>query len=169
VLNEQNTKPRRNTARPAAEDAFIEQMGVIMSADGLPRIGGRLLGLLLITDGDASLDDIARRLRVSKPSISTNARLLEQRGVIEKVSRAADRRDYYRIADDVFTRTMQQKLLRIQRLQACIDTARAGLPQAPARVGARVDDFAAACVHVAGLTEEALRKLGTTGSARARR
>ena len=107
MLNKRKAKARAGAGQNlAAQDAFIEEMGLILSADGLPRIGGRLLALLLITEADISLDDLARRLRVSKPSISTNARLLEMRGVIEKVSRTADRRDYYRVADYVLERTM---------------------------------------------------------------
>ena len=134
-----------------------------MAADGLPRIGGRLLGLLLITDGDVSLDDIARRLRVSKPSVSNNARLLEQRGVIEKVTRVADRRDYYRIADDVIGRTMQQRLNRLQRLQSCIAGARAAMPSAPTSVAARLDAFASACTQLGDLTARALTRWRTAG------
>jgi DNA-binding transcriptional regulator GbsR (MarR family) len=159
VLNKRNTRARRNRAGAAgAEDAFIEQMGLIMAADGLPRIGGRLLALLLITEGDVSLDDIARRLRVSKPSVSTNARQLEQRGVIEKVSRTADRRDYYRIADHVLERTMQQRLAKLQRLQACVETARTSLV-ASTRINRRLDSFVSACAHLSEITADALARL----------
>lgn len=153
----------RSRARSKPEDAFIEQMGLIMAADGLPRIGGRLLGLLLITDGDVSLDDIASRLRVSKPSVSINARLLEQRGVIDKVTRVADRRDYYRIADDVIGRTLQQRVNRLQRLQSCIANARSSLKAAPPNVAARLDDFSAACTQLATLTAKALTRWRTAG------
>jgi DNA-binding transcriptional regulator GbsR (MarR family) len=159
VLNERNTRGRRKSAAAGGvEDAFIEQMGLIMAADGLPRIGGRLLALLLITEGDVSLDDIAKRLRVSKPSVSTNARLLEQRGVIEKVSRTADRRDYYRIADHVLERTMQQRLAKLQRLQACVETARTSLV-ASTRVNRRLDSFVSACAHLSEITAAALASL----------
>jgi predicted transcriptional regulator len=156
VLNEQNTKKARTRARDA-EDRFIEQMGLIMAADGLPRIGGRLLALLLITEGDASLDDLARRLRVSKPSVSTNARLLEQRGVIEKVGRSADRRDYYRVADDVIGNTMQQRLSKLQRLQSCVAGARTSFTSSPT-INKRLSTFAAACEHLSTLTASALAK-----------
>ena len=153
----------RKTSKHDAADAFIEQMGLIMAADGLPRIGGRLLGFLLITDGDVSLDDIARRLRVSKPSVSNNARLLEQRGVIEKVTRVADRRDYYRIADDVIGRTMQQRLNRLQRLQSCIAGARTSMTSIPSPVATRLDDFSAACAQLSTLTEKALNRWRSVG------
>jgi len=159
VINEPNTKSRaRKSSTEAAADAFIEQMGLIMAADGLPRIGGRIVALLLITDGDISLDDIATRLRVSKPSVSINARLLEEKGVIEKVSHAADRRDYYRITDDVIGRTMQQRLNRLHRLQACVAGARTSLVGAPPAVAERLDNFAAACTQLSELTAKTLEQ-----------
>ena len=133
-------------------------MGIIRAADGLPRIGGRLFALLMITEGDISLDELAERLKVSKPSISTNARLLEQRGVIEKVSRTADRRDYYRISDDLIGRTMQQRLVRLQRLQTCVASVRESF-EGSRMVNQRLDRFAGACAHVARITAEALETL----------
>jgi DNA-binding transcriptional regulator GbsR (MarR family) len=161
VLNERNTQRRRTRSGTLdAQNEFIEEMGLIMAADGLSRIGGRLLALLLITEGDASLDHLARRLRVSKPSISTNARLLEQRGVIEKVSRSADRRDYYRIADHVLERTMQQRLAKLQRLQSCVAGARNSLVTSAA-VTRRLESFATACAHLSDSTTEALARLNS--------
>ena len=56
---------------------FIERMGVALDSDGLPRIAGRIFGLLLVSEDARSLDDLAAELRVSKGSVSTNARLLE--------------------------------------------------------------------------------------------
>ena len=162
MLNEQNKGRASRSSGTAAQDAFIEQMGLIMSADGLPRIGGRLLALLLITEGDASLDDIAKRLKVSKPSISTNARMLEERGVIEKVSRTADRRDYYRIANHVLERTMQQRLAKLQRLQSCVSSARTSL-KASSTVNRRLDAFASACAHLSDITAAALSRLKPNG------
>jgi predicted transcriptional regulator len=156
VLNEQN-KAKKRARADKAEDRFIEQMGLIMAADGLPRIGGRLVALLLITEEEVSLDDIARRLRVSKPSVSTNARLLEHRGVIEKVSRTADRRDYYRIADDFFGNTMQQRLLKLQRLHACVAGARSSFTASPT-INRRLGTFASACEQLSTLTASALAK-----------
>ena len=57
-------------------------MGVALESDGLPRIAGRIFGLLLVSEDARSLDDLAAELRVSKGSVSTNARLLEQRGLV---------------------------------------------------------------------------------------
>lgn len=97
----------------ADEEQFIEAMGRHFEADGIPRIGGRLFGFLLLREESCSLDDLVDHLRVSKTSISTNARLLEQWGLIERVSRPGDRRDYYQAAPDQ-ARTLEIQLARVR-------------------------------------------------------
>ena len=55
---------------------FVGEMGLTFEADGFTRIGGRLFGHLLLADRPLSLDEIAAALRVSKASVSTDARRL---------------------------------------------------------------------------------------------
>ena len=58
---------------------------------------------LMIFDGKAySFGDLAIELQVSRGSVSTNARLLEQMGIIERVAKAGDRQDYFQLADDPY-------------------------------------------------------------------
>src|SRR5579875_3154605 len=80
---------------PASIERFIERLGLYFEEFGLPRIGGRLLGLLMVTEGPLSLDAIARRLLVSRASVSTNARLMLATALVERVGIPGDRRDYY--------------------------------------------------------------------------
>ena len=55
---------------------FIEKTGLTAQADGLPRIAGRVFGML-IYDGDVvSFGDLATKLQVSRASISTSIRIL---------------------------------------------------------------------------------------------
>ncbi len=70
----------------AAIQHFVERMGLMLEEDGMPRIAGRMFGYLLVHEGPFSLDELAERLQVSKASISTNARLLEQLGMLERIS-----------------------------------------------------------------------------------
>jgi DNA-binding transcriptional regulator GbsR (MarR family) len=79
---------------------FVERMALICEKEGMPRIGGRILGYLLATDATLSLDELAEVLQASKASVSTNARMLEQFGMIERVSALGDRRDFYRVRAD---------------------------------------------------------------------
>lgn len=79
---------------------FIEQFGLMSKEDGLPRIAGRIYGLLLLQEKPLCLDEMADLLQVSKASVSTNARRLERMGVVERTGKPGDRRDYYRASAD---------------------------------------------------------------------
>jgi DNA-binding transcriptional regulator GbsR (MarR family) len=135
---------------------FIERMGLALEADGLPRIAGRIFGLLLVSEDPRSLDDLAAELRVSKASVSTNARMLEQRGVLEQVSRPADRRDYYRVPRDLFSHTMAQRLARWRRFHEAIGDARASIPIQSREVLERLTEFEEAYSYMSQVITEAL-------------
>ena len=132
-----------------AAEEFIEIMGRHFEEEGTARIAGRLCGLLILTDEPASLDELADRLRVSKGSVSLNARLLENAGIAERVTHAGDRRDFYRIAPDMSTRFLERQIERIkvldgrmaaarERMEPLSDTVRQRLDRAVAFNGAAV-------------------------------
>jgi DNA-binding transcriptional regulator GbsR (MarR family) len=76
---------------------FIEDIGLFFEQMGLPRMAGRILGVLLISDPPAqSITDLAQKLKASKSSISIMARLLVEHGLVERVASPVPRRDYYR-------------------------------------------------------------------------
>lgn len=111
-------------------ERFIEGMGRHFEEEGVPRIAGRLLGALIVNPEPSSLDDLTEQLQVSKGSVSSNARLLEQWGVAERVNLPGDRRDYYRIADDVEVRVLEQKVERIRRLLERLREGQEAVPEA---------------------------------------
>lgn len=119
-------------------ERFIERMGILGESEGLSRIAGRIFGFLLLEVSAASLDDIAAGLGVSKASVSIDARRLEQLGYLERSSRPADRRDYYSISADVFTRSLEQRMTRFKEFRSLIEDARA-LPLRDAAVRKRLD------------------------------
>lgn len=138
--------------------SFVERMGLVHEADGLPRIAGRMFGLLLISEEPRSLDELACELKVSKGSVSTNARLLEQRGILERICRPADRRDYYRVPPDLFTHTMAQRLARWQRFHEVIGAARTTLPIQSREVRDRLKEYEAAYAFMSREIGEALAR-----------
>ncbi|HEU4451948.1 MAG TPA: hypothetical protein VFR81_02775, partial [Longimicrobium sp.] len=82
-------------------------------------------------------------------SVSLNARLLENAGIAERVTRAGDRRDFYRIAPDMSTRFLERQIERIkvldgrmaaarERMEPLSDTVRQRLDRAVAFNGAAV-------------------------------
>jgi len=65
---------------------FIEDISLYFEQMGLPRMAGRVLGVLLITDPpQQSLNDLCEVLQTSKSALSTTTRLLTETGLIERV------------------------------------------------------------------------------------
>jgi len=94
----------------ADTQAFVEQMGLMMDHAGGARTLGRLFGLLLAAQQPLSLGDMATFLQVSKASISTNARRCQQVGLVHRVSKPGDRRDYYEISPGSFSRMLDSRV-----------------------------------------------------------
>jgi DNA-binding transcriptional regulator GbsR (MarR family) len=107
---------------------FVEKIGLHMEAEGLPRSAGRIFGLLLLTDGAHSLDELAETLRVSKASVSVNARMLEQCGMLERTSEPGDRRDFYRMHPQAWTRMLEVARKRWDGLHALLLASHGSLP-----------------------------------------
>jgi DNA-binding transcriptional regulator GbsR (MarR family) len=79
---------------------FADEMGLLLNAQGFPRIAGRVLGWLLVCDPpEQSLTDLTEALDVSKASASTAARLLLHLGVAERALGPGARRDYIRMSE----------------------------------------------------------------------
>jgi DNA-binding transcriptional regulator GbsR (MarR family) len=90
---------------------FIEDIGLFFEQMGMPRMAGRILGVLLISDPPAqSITEIAQTLKASKSSISIMARLLVENGLIERVASPLPRRDYYRFKPGGWILYMRQWL-----------------------------------------------------------
>lgn len=76
-------------------DDFIEHMGLMAQAEGGPRIAGQILGYLIVEGEPRTLTQMTEALRISKASASTNARLLELKGSVRRVSPVGQRQDAY--------------------------------------------------------------------------
>ena len=82
---------------------FAEEVGIVFEQTGVPRMAGRILGWLLISDPPhQSTEQITNALMASKGSISTMTRLLIQIGLIERLSLPGVRRDYFRLRSDAW-------------------------------------------------------------------
>ena len=112
----------------SATAQFTDRMGVLFEAEGQPRIAGRLFGYLLVSEDPRSLDQLAETLHVSKASVSTNARMLADKGMLERLCRPGDRHDYYGVAPELFSRSMAERLKRWQRFAQAVGDARRMLP-----------------------------------------
>jgi len=137
-------------------DAFVERMARVTAMEGFPHIGGRIFGLLLVSDRDLCLDEIAAQLTASKGSISSDARRLEQRGLLECVRKPGDRRDYYRVADDLFASTMEMRLARWRAFHEAVHGGRPCLRGSTPTVRRRFDELEEAFTALTAAATQAL-------------
>ncbi len=117
---------------------LIERLGLEAERDGLPRIAGRILGFLMAAEEPASLEQIADALQVSRASVSTNCRLLEQIGAAEQVSLPGDRKDYYVLTssfpDRFFDFTRAQSLRKIEIAEEALRELHGNVEPARSRI-----------------------------------
>lgn len=97
---------------------FIQDFGEAYHNFGLPKLMGRIVGILLYVDEPVSLDDITQHLNVSKGPVSQMVRRLKEHNLIDRVWVPGDRKDFYRAAPDIFGNAFQNQMsLMTQNLQ----------------------------------------------------
>ncbi len=138
---------------------FIEQMGLSAQQDGLPRIAGRLVGHFIIHGGPLSLAQLAEALQVSRASISTNARLLTDLGILERIAKPGDRQDYYQLTRYPFTRLMEGYLRRMRAIEGIVTEAREAIPETAAPTHQRLQEMQRFYHEAITSTEDLLRRL----------
>jgi len=100
------------------EKHFIEDVGLLFEQGGHPRMAGRILGCLLISDQPyLSTTELAEILQASKGSLSTMTRFLLQMGLIERVGLPGQRRDYFRIKPGAWTQLVRQTTYELSALR----------------------------------------------------
>ena len=100
-----------NDERQLEEQRFVEEVGMVFEQTGLPRMAGRILDWLIISDPPhQSTDQLTQALMASRGSISTITRLLIQIGLIERLSLPGVRHDYFRLRSDASQRMIRRGL-----------------------------------------------------------
>lgn len=125
--------------------AFVEKIGLITQVDGLPRAAGRIFGLLVWEGAAISFGDLALRLDISRGSVSSGVRLLEERGLIRRTARPGDRHDWFEMVPDPFVALLDGAALRLGRYAADIAASLDDLPadaDPVSRIRAYVDFYA---------------------------
>jgi DNA-binding transcriptional regulator GbsR (MarR family) len=109
-------------------ERFVERLGLLWEVEGLPRIAGKIFGFLLVEGGELTLEELAEALQVSRGSVSTNTRLLEAQGSVERVTRPGDRRVYYRVGDEPYRASLERMIRRLRRTCDLISEVEDGFP-----------------------------------------
>lgn len=100
-----------NSKPSDAERRFFEEFGMAFETVGLTPMAGRIMGWLLICEPpQQSMDELAEALDASKGSISTSLQLLRRFGWVEPAAVPGERKNFYRLRSDVWTRTLEFEL-----------------------------------------------------------
>lgn len=84
------------------EDEFVELWNNMATLWGISPTMARIHGLLYITGAALSMDDIMARLGISRGNVSMNLSKLLEWGLVRRIHKRGDRREYYESLSDVW-------------------------------------------------------------------
>lgn len=86
-----------------AQDRFISTWGQMAGAWGISRTMAEIHALLYITGEALNSDDVIDRLQISRGNASMSLRALQEWGLIRRVHRRGDRKEYFECESDVWS------------------------------------------------------------------
>ncbi len=122
----------------AAKNLFIRRWGEMAASWGISRTMAEIHALLLLATEPLCTDDVMDHLAVSRGSASMNLRELVNWGLIERIHRRGDRKEYFQADKDVWQmfetivrerrrREIQPIVETIERCLTMIDEEKASL------------------------------------------
>jgi DNA-binding transcriptional regulator GbsR (MarR family) len=85
-----------------AQDEFIAAWGKMGSTWGISRTMAEIHALLYITGTPLNTDDVMERLAISRGNASMSLRALVEWGIVSRVHRRGDRKEYYEAEHDAW-------------------------------------------------------------------
>jgi DNA-binding transcriptional regulator GbsR (MarR family) len=96
------TETPRLLDRDQIRRKFVEHWGMMASSWGINSTMGELFALLYVSGEDWTADSLREWLQVSRGNVSMNLRELLSWGVVHKVHRPGERREFFRAEADVW-------------------------------------------------------------------
>lgn len=94
-----------------AKERYVEDFGLLFERIGGSRMVGRVLGLLSISEPqERSSEELAELLRASQSSISQATRTLEQIGLVQRLTKPGERRNYFRVRRGAWVEAIRQQV-----------------------------------------------------------
>ncbi|KAA2261757.1 winged helix-turn-helix transcriptional regulator [Solihabitans fulvus] len=100
-----------SVGRETRLSAWIERFAAHFAEEGIPLIGGRILGYLLVCDpSERTAAELSQELEASSGSISTNLKFLVNSGLVTKRTRRGRQAAQYRIDERRWVDMVQRRL-----------------------------------------------------------
>jgi len=80
---------------------FIQSWGTLGSAWGINKAMGQIHALLLISEEALSTEEIMEELKISRGNANMNIRGLIDWGIVKKISRPGERKEYFTAGKDI--------------------------------------------------------------------
>src|SRR4051812_33833158 len=127
------------------EDRFVDLWDTMAGFWGISPTMARIHGLLYITGAALSMDGIMARLAISRGNVSMNLSKLVEWGLVRRVHKRGDRRDYYESLSDVWEMfTLVAARRKRREIDPILNTLRACKEQlSPDALGAGAEEAAA--------------------------
>lgn len=91
--------------------AIVEKIGVLFEKNGFSPVGGRIIGLLLVSEPPhRTFDEFVEFLGASKSSVSNSINFLMEQGVIDYFTQPGDRKRYFTFVKDGWFIMIEKKL-----------------------------------------------------------
>ena len=94
--------PTPSASLDHARERFIALWGQMGSSWGIPRTMAQVHALLFISGEPMCTDDVMATLEISRGSASMTLRSLEEWGIVTRVHRRGDRKEYFTAEQDVW-------------------------------------------------------------------
>lgn len=107
---------------------FVESVARFFASYGVSRIGGRILGLLLVAPKPLSAAEISQILKVSRASVSTNMRFALQVGLAEEVTFLGDRLTYYAFPESGLEKALAAEVQAMSAMQRFVEQGLSAVP-----------------------------------------
>lgn len=122
---------------------FIEKVGLMAQGEGLPRTAGRMFGMFIFDNDTVSFGDLAQQLQVSRASVSSSVRVLEDRGILKRVSKPGERQDFFQLTASPHQNMLKRTQSGVRQSRDEVLASANSLPDSCPDIKARIDDFAA--------------------------
>ncbi len=122
------------------KQGFIESLADISRFWGFPKGVGAIFAVLYLSPGSLSLDQLVSQSGLTKGAISTDVRALARLGLVQRMTRLGDRKDYY-VAETDFYKAIRSILgeRRNREFDRAIRSVRETLDQLKALKSSRTD------------------------------
>lgn len=124
------------------ESHFVEEMGQFLASLGMTPMAGRMWGWLLICEPEEqTAADIADALGASRGAISGTARILANAGLVRRMTRRGDRREYFSAPPEALDSMLGSAAAMYRQMRQIAERGLAATADRPPEARARLQEF----------------------------